>query len=194
MTISTKTKIIQYMLEHKTEDLNIRDISKALSIDYKNCHDSITRLNKAGILKLQLFGNAQKVVLIPKMTPELFVAEHERKEAMLKKEPNLMIIEDYFERNLSTKQYVMLLFGSYAKGKAVKNSDIDLMFIISHASQEKEIQSVINMIPLKLHALVFTEQEFSSMKNSRLDTVGSEAIKHNIILHGIESYHEMAFI
>jgi hypothetical protein len=191
MTISTKTRILKHIMEHRTDDLNIRDIATALKVDYKNCHDAITMLKEEGILRLERFGKANKVILIDTMTPELFEAEHERKVSIMKKEPNLQIALDYFERNLPTGFYVLLLFGSHTKGTAAKNSDIDLLFIVSNPSMEKDIHRAESMIPLKLHTLVFSEQEFIAMKNSRQDTVGSEAMKHNIILHGIESYYEL---
>jgi hypothetical protein len=56
---------------------------------------------------------------------------------------------------------------------------------------ENEIQSIANTLPLKLHINVFKESDFKAMESSREITVGSEAIKNNIILHGIEMYYEM---
>jgi hypothetical protein len=72
-----------------------------------------------------------------------------------------------------------------------KHSDIDLMFIVPDVEEimEKEINSIIRTLPLKIHANIFTESEFLAMKNSREITVVSEAMKHNIIIHGIESYY-----
>ena len=95
---------------------------------------------------------------------------------------------------MSTKLFILLVFGSYSKKTHTKHSDIDLMFIVPDAEEgkmEKEIYNIASTLPLKLHLNIFKESEFKAMKNSKETTVGSEAIENNIILHGIESYYEM---
>ena len=86
------------------------------------------------------------------------------------------------------------MFGSYAKKTQTKHSDIDLLFIVPDSEEErmeKEIQTITRLLPLNLHTNIFTETDFKHMKNSKEITVGSEAMKNNIILHGIETYYEM---
>ena len=93
---------------------------------------------------------------------------------------------------MKSKFYVMLLFGSYAKGTRTKRSDIDLLFIVPDEREEtyeRDIQNIASMIPLKVHVNIFKEKDFLAMKNSKEHTVGSEAIKRNIILHGIDVYY-----
>ena len=68
------------------------------------------------------------------------------------------------------------------------------MFIVTdeaEGSMEKEIQNIASTLPLKLHVNIFKETDFKAMENSKETTVGSEAIKNNIILHGIEAYYEL---
>ena len=56
---------------------------------------------------------------------------------------------------------------------------------------EKSIHHIASLNPLKLHLNLFKESEFIAMKKSKEFTVGSEAIKNNIILYGTEQYYEL---
>jgi predicted nucleotidyltransferase len=84
--------------------------------------------------------------------------------------------------------FVALVFGSYAKGNPNKHSDIDLLTI---GGDQKEIKSVISILPDKIHLTMVTPTEFNEMARNREFTVVSEAIKNNIILIGIEEYYRL---
>jgi len=184
--------IIKVLLENRDKELNILTISKLAKKDYKNTYDVIKRLEKKEILKIGQFGKSNKIQLINQVHPLLFETEYERRNELLKNK-DFRVMLNYF-RNMHSKLYILLLFGSYAKKTNIKHSDIDLLFIVPDLSEEqmkKEIHSIANTIPLKLHINVFKEADFKAMKNSREITAGSEAMKHNIILHGIEAYYEL---
>lgn len=185
--------IIKLLLEHRNEDLNINRIAVILTKDYKTVHTIVKRLEKLGVIRIKEFGKSLKVELINKLHPFVFLAEYTRRDEILKNK-DLTVMLDYFLNEVKTKCFVLLLFGSYAKKKATKHSDIDLMFIVPDNGSEN-IETVINniaaLLPLKLHVNVFKESEFIKMKNSKEITVGSEAISNNVILYGIEMYYEL---
>ena len=185
--------IIKYLIEHKSEELNILKISKALRMDYKNVHSIIKRLEKKSLIKLDSFGQSSRVKLIHKMHPLIFEAEYNRKKELLKNK-NLAVMLNEFKKKISSKCYMLLLFGSYAKNKQTKNSDIDLMFIVPDGKEEifeKEVHQIAGLLPLPIHYLIFSEKQFLEMINARESNVGQEALKNNIILYGIEMYYEM---
>ena len=184
--------VIKFLIEKRTEELNIRKISKALRMDYKNIHSIIKRLEKELIIKIETFGQSSRVKLIPQISPLIFEAEYLRKQEILK-DKNLTVMLNDFQNNLKSKLYVLLLFGSYAKKTQTKNSDIDLMFIVPDGKEEsfeKETNRIAKSLPLPIHNLVFSEKQFLEMINSKESNVGQEALKTNIILHGIEAYYE----
>jgi predicted nucleotidyltransferase len=190
--MNNKLRIISCLLENHTIEVNIRNISEKTGINYKNTYDIIKELEKQGIIKLETFGKSTRVLLIEKINPLIFQAEYTRKETLLKNK-NLKVMLEYF-KDLGTSMYVMLLFGSYAKGTNTKNSDIDLMFIVPDSLEEemeRKIVSIKEIIPMNIHLNLFSEKDFIAMKESKKTTVGSEAIINNIILHGIEQYYEM---
>ncbi len=187
-----EVEIIKLLIENKDKELSINQVAKLLKKDYKNIHNIVTRLSKAKIVELQPFGKSHRVILLIKAHPLIFEAEYLRRNEFLKNN-DILVMHDSF-KGLHSKLFVLLVFGSYAKKTQTKHSDIDLMFIIPDAGEEKmerEIQTVANMLPLKIHVNIFNETDFKAMKNSKEITVGSEAIKCNIILNGIEPYYEM---
>lgn len=184
--------IVRAILEYREKDLSIADLTKLTKKDYKTTHTIIKRLEKNKIVHLQQFGKSYKVILNSIAHPLIFEAEYARREEILY-DKNLRVMLDYFKKGLKTSLYVLLLFGSYAKKTQTKHSDIDLFFIAPDADKEfeKKVLDITQIIPLKLHVNIFSESEFIAMKKSKENTVGSEVIKNNIILYGIESYYDL---
>ena len=87
--------------------------------------------------------------------------------------------------------FVFLVFGSYAKGRPTKSSDIDIMFISNDENFEGKIQNITSLLPIKTHVLVFTEEEFIRMKDSKKSNVVKEGMGNNMILYGIENYYRL---
>jgi predicted nucleotidyltransferase len=188
--INKDVEVIAYLLNNKEKDINISGTANGLHLDYKSAHNIVKRLEENNVITLYSFGKSSKIHMNLSCNPLLYEAEYKRRQEILKNKDIKTILE-YFERNIQSKFCVMLLFGSYVKKKQTKYSDIDLLFIIPDESMEKNIQQVASMIPIKLHINIFTEKEFIAMKNSKQITVGSEAIKNNIILLGIEQYYRL---
>ena len=185
--------IIRYLIEKKNEELNILMISKELKRDYKNVYSVIKRLEKESLIRIEPFGQSNRVKLIPKIHPLIFEAEYSRKKELLE-DKNLAVMLDDFKNALKTRCYILLVFGSYAKKTQTKSSDIDLMFIVPDGKErllEKEIDLTARSLPLKIHHLVFSEKQFMEMLNAKGLNVGKEALKNNIILHGVEMFYEM---
>jgi len=190
---SKESSIVKFLIEHKNEELNILAISKSIQMDYKNIYSIIKRLEKIGIVKLETFGQSNRVILSKLIHPIIFEAEFERRKDILKNK-NLAVMLNSFKRGIESNLYVLLLFGSYAKKKQTKSSDIDLMFICVDGiedSFEKDVNRVVRSLPLQVHALVFSESQFNEMINAQKSNVGKEALNDNVILYGIGQYYGM---
>ncbi len=188
---SKDSTIIKFLIENKNEELNILKISKALKMDYKNVYGIIKRLEKTLLVKIETFGQSSRVKLNTIIHPLVFEAEFERKNEILK-DKNIAVMLGNFKRGIKSKMYTLLLFGSYAKKKQTKSSDIDLMFICADGIEdafEKDVNRIARSMPLSLHPLVFSESQFVEMINAKESNVGQEALKNNVILYGIEQYY-----
>lgn len=185
--------VLAKLLENKDRDINISNLAVLLKKDYKVVYEIVKRLEEMSLLSLKRFGKSCKIELVEKIHPLIFEAEFLRKEELLK-DRDLRAMFDCFFRGMNSSMYVLLVFGSYAKRKNTKNSDIDLMFIVPDSLEkefERKIAGIAEIVPLNLHVNIFSESDFRLMKNSKELTVGAQAIKNNIILHGIEQYYEL---
>lgn len=188
--MKTEVKIIRHFIENKTPQ-TIRKISQKIKADYRITHTATQRLIEKKILKLQVIGKSSLCRLDEKYYGvDIYKAENERKEDILKIGDIKQIYKEIMSK-INTSFFVFLLFGSYAKGKHTKTSDIDLLFISNEKNSESKISEVLSLLPLKTHALVFTEEEFIRMKDAKKQNVVHEIIEKNIIFYGIETYYRL---
>jgi len=184
--METEIKILKFMLGNK-EPITIRELSGKIKSDYKIVHTAIKRLAGKGIIEEKKAGQASQILLKQIYSKDVLIAEYERREELLKNK-NIGVL--YGILKSLPFQFVALIFGSYAKGKPSKGSDIDLM-IISEESNESRIKPVISVLGLNVHLIYFSYKEFLQMKNSNEFTVVSEAIKNSVILLNIEDYYRL---
>jgi predicted nucleotidyltransferase len=183
--------VINYLISNKNKELNIKNLSYFLKIDYKNIYNIIKRLEKKKVIFLEKFGNSSKIKLIQKINPIIYQSEFERRNKILKNK-NILVMLNNFKKEISTNFFSILLFGSYAKGTQSKKSDIDLIFIFPNEDMyEEEVIKISQIMPLNLHTLVFSEKQFLEMMHSQESNVIKEALEYNVILYGIEYYYEL---
>jgi len=186
--MKTELKILKHFIENKKAK-TIREIAQQIKSDYRITHTAVQRLIEKKVLNVQTVGNSSLCKLDEKHYGiEIYEAENERRENILK---NMNINQLYKEimSKVKTSSFILLLFGSYAKSKQTKTSDIDLLFISNEHNFESKITDILSLLPLKTHALIFTEEEFTRMKDAKKSNVIQEAIESNIILYGIEAYY-----
>ncbi len=185
--------LVQQLIERKNEELNIRTLSKASRMDYKNVHAIVKRLEKASLVRLEKFGPSSRVTLVRRAHPLVFEAEYERRKRLLN-DKNVAVALNDLQNAVTSRCYVLLVFGSYAKGTQTKRSDIDVMFLVPDGKEERferEAGRAASVLPLPIHVLVFSETQFAEMLRAKEPSVGTEALKNNIIVHGVEAYYEM---
>ncbi len=188
--MKTKQKIVKLFIEN-SKPKTIREISKQINADYKITHTAAQRLIEMGILLFETVGKSSLCRLnIKYYGIEIYQAENERKEQVLTSRNLKQLYKEIMEKT-RTSAFIFLLFGSYAKGKQRKSSDIDIMFISNEKNFENKVSDILSILPLKTHALVFTEEEFVRMKDSKKSNVIHEAIESNIILYGVETYYRL---
>lgn len=180
-------EILKLLIGNKEETFSIRRISKVRKINYKSAYISLRFLEKEKLVNLKKIGNTVSCTFNNKFNDLVFKAEYLRREEIIKNKNFLVVYNRLKEIN---KQFILLLFGSYAKGTANKHSDTDLL-LISNEEVAKIIEREIKLFPLKIHLTHVNYEEFVSMLKSKEFTVVSEAIKKNIILYGIEDYYKI---
>jgi predicted nucleotidyltransferase len=177
-------EILRLLIENKESKYSIRKISLIRKINYKSAYNAVKNLHKEGIIDLERLGNNSNCSFNNNFSERVFSVEYKRREDLLKNKDFKVI---FSRLNKVLSPFICLVFGSYSKGKNNKNSDIDLLFITDN---EKEINKEISIIP-KVHATIISFDEFVKMAKINDFSVVKEAIKHNIILVGIENYYKL---
>ena len=187
--LSTPEKIVQVFLENYGKEFTIRELSKMVDVDYKSVYLSVDALSEARIVGKRKAGNSTLCKLGKKFNHIIFKVEEHRKDELLKN-GNIRVLYNEVKK-IKSPFYICLVFGSYAKSKAAKNSDIDIIIVAENEDVVKrEVDSIINSIPLKLHILDFTPKEFIG-NFLQGNTVINEAVEKNIILYGVEAYYRL---
>ena len=123
--MDNKLKIINYLGKHLEKRFTMHELSKLLNIPYASFHRTIQQMDN--LILTETVGNSKTIRLNaqnPVVKAYLIISSDEEKKEFLEKQPIIRKISNEINTN-----EVVLLFGSYAKGKETEKSDIDLLII-----------------------------------------------------------------
>ena len=184
-----KEKLIKALIENKSPQ-SIMALSGSAVLDYKNTYNYVGDLTASGAIVQEAMGNTNLIKLNLSPNQEIFSVEEKRTQEFLEKNPKLNVIKSYI-KEINYPFMIVLIFGSFAKGKNTSSSDIDLCIISDNKEKIKELWRMLNLLSLKIEIQEFTTKEFISMIEKRQRNIGQEIVKNNIILYGIENYYNL---
>ncbi len=173
----------------KCSILEIKKKTKKSS--YQRVYESVKELEKEKILNVEKIGNTSLVSLAlnNNSIPKLSFLDEESLEN--KKLPN-------YEKIISLKElsrYLVIATGSYVKREEKKNSDLDIVAVISDNEDVLEVQKLLdNLFYLfhpKIHLYVFKNKDFIEMLVSKEENYGKEIFRNNLILKNAHIYYEI---
>lgn len=202
MRQKTLLKIIGLMRKGLGKGLTILEISKQLKIGYRPAYNHITEMEKEGIIEVEKIGSSKQCKLNPANPQARNLLESldlTIKKEMYQQSPKLKIIIESLISKLTEKFiseiYSIILFGSYAKGTATKQSDIDLMFIVNdlksknlRESIERECASYEYSYIIKVSPLITDIEELKNMLKAKELNAGKEAKEYGVSLYGHEMF------
>ena len=154
MRKETLLKIMGLFRKNLDNGLTILQISKKLKIGYRPAYNHISEMQKEKMINVKDVGKAKECFLDLKSEKTRHVlgeVDILRKENLYKKELKL---KDILEKliKMITEKYIseiqsIILFGSYAKGKAINDSDIDILFIVGDM-KNKELRIITILLIL----------------------------------------------
>ena len=194
MSKTCEQKIMEVLLPKPFEAYSIRRISTIINVDYSLVHKSIKELIKKKLIKVKKIGKSLSCQLNLSADPELLAISsliHSRK---MLSEAGFGFLIDEIKEKLAGSIYIMILFGSYAKGTATEKSDVDLLFVVQNKADidktRKRVQSIASETNVKIEFEVITADWLMSMFGEK-NTAGREALNASIILHGADQYYSM---
>lgn len=159
--------------------LYLREISKLSKIPLKTCQNTLKDLENLKILKSKKEGKNKYFYLNLeniKSKNYLLQAEIYQTNVFIEKYPRFKL----FLKELKNNPFI-LIFGSFAKFKANKNSDIDLLII----SKNQEIP--FHLLPSKDHQIRLKEKGFIEAVNKQNELI-KEIEENHIILSNHSFY------
>ena len=154
MSKNCEQKIMEVLLPEPFEVYSVRKISKIVKTDYSLVYKSVKELIKKELIKVKRIGKTLSCQLSLSADPHvLAVSSLIHSQRLLDKSGFGFIIEEIREK-LANSIYIMILFGSYAKGTATKKSDVDLLFVVQNEADiekiRKRIQSIVSETDIKI--------------------------------------------
>lgn len=168
-----------YRLNYKAR-FYLREISKLSNLPLKTCHATLRNLETAKLLKSKTEGKNKYFSL----NMENIKSKYYLHQAELYQ--TLQFIEKYppiqtFLKSLKTTA-VVVVFGSFARFKAGKNSDLDLLLIT-----DKEIEPPYHLLPYKPHPITLTKKSFLKATGLQEDLI-KEIEENHIIINNHSFY------
>lgn len=157
---------------------HIRGLAKLLNTSQTTIARKVQELHNDNIVDFKQEGK-NKVVFLKKVLETKQYAYHVETQKFLealKKYPQLRRILDLIKKN--EKITLAILFGSYAKGTAQKESDIDIYLDTTDKKLKEEVELIDSKINVKIG------------KYNKDSLLIKEIEKSHIIIKGIELYYE----
>ena len=190
----TELKILKLLFDDLTAEYTIRVISLLLKKPYAQTHRNINTLTQKKLIIQTKKGKSNTIKLqFELFNDEFLITEIQRKKDLLNKYLKIKLLCEDIDR-IKQKQYICILFGSYANWTAKMNSDIDLLFVIpeeyDYGKFEKNIKNHINVPNVDIN--ITTEEGLIEMWNTPLKlNVGNELLKKHVILKGAEAFLQL---
>ncbi|HLD88937.1 MAG TPA: nucleotidyltransferase domain-containing protein [Candidatus Nanoarchaeia archaeon] len=157
---------------------HIRGLAKLLNTSQTTIARKVQELHKSNIVDFKQEGK-NKVVFLKKSLEAKQYAYHVETQKLLetlRKHPNLRRIIELIKKN--EKINLAILFGSYAKDIARKESDIDVYIDTTDKKLKDEVELIDSKISVKIG------------KYNRESLLIKEIEKNHVIIKGIEIYYE----
>lgn len=172
---SYKLEIIRVLLRKNS---HIREIAKKLNTNHMMIVRKIKELSKENVVDFTQEGKNQTYFL--KKTAEtqayVFITEKYSLLQTIVKYPELRSIIEKIQREKRIK--LAVLFGSYAKGLAGKDSDVDVFIETKNTNLKRELALIDSKLSIKIGTY---NKETNLIK---------EIDKNHVIIKGIEYYYE----
>lgn len=188
-----KLKIVRFLSKNVGTTFTINEIATSIDEYYSFVHRIIGKLIKEEIvLKAKAgksylcslnLGNEKTMTLIQ-------LSEIESRDEFYNKNKELkLILEDFVES--AGNAITVGLFGSYAKGKATKESDIDILIVAERKfNADKTAKEIYAKYGKEINAIVMSPEEF---KKQRDKAIIKEIISNHYVLHGAENFVKLVF-
>ena len=158
----------------------LREISKISKLPLKTCQNTLLLLEKSKILKSKIEGKNKYFSLnLENIKTKSYLQQTEiyQTDLFTEKYPQFKMFLKSLKTNIP-----IIVFGSFAKFTADKNSDLDLLII-----SDRELKLPFHLLPYKPHQINMPEKTLLKAINQQEDLI-KEIEKNHIILNNHSFY------
>ena len=180
-------RILSLYTTDYTAKFHLRRIARIIKTDTKTTSINLKKLEDLGIIISEKTGKHREFMLNfrnPLVHYFLIMAEVYRTVELLKKNFRIRKIFEMAE----DKANIIILFGSYAKGLATKESDLDVL-IIDGNLDPTTAEKIENLYGIKISPVHLSKEEFTRMQRNK-EVFFKEILTTHIILKGFEFFVE----
>jgi len=162
-------------------DNHIRGIAKKLNESHSTISRKLNNLKKENVIDSRREGKNKIFSLKKNIVSRNYILQTELYKLikLLRSHPELGILFEELLKNIDEK--LIVLFGSYAKGLAKKDSDIDIYIETKNRNVKKVVENIHSKINVKIGPF--------DAKSPLI----KEIINDHIIIRGAEEFYEKQF-
>jgi len=159
-------------------------VQKLLKISPRTAQLILKDLEDKTILKSKTKGKIKEYSLKNNQTTKdyLILTEQYKKISFMENKP---LIKELITKITPHIKGISLIFGSHAKNRATKESDIDLLIIGEH--DKKKIKTIANNYNLDLSIKQYSKESFTKGLKTN-DLLLKEVLKNHIIISNAEEF------
>ena len=187
-------KIIDLMSRNMEKGFTINEIAKTLDEAYSFVNRTIAKLAEDKVIVIEKVGKALVCSLnldSDKTIALLHLDEVNKKESFYRENREIkLVLEDFLEK-IRKDIILAAVFGSYAKGTAAEESDIDVLIV---AKKKPETSKILREIHAKygkeIAPVLMTLKELKKQKDK---PIIKEIIKYHYVLYGFEEFIDVMY-
>lgn len=145
----SKVKILRFLIKSQAQ-LNGREIAKNVGLSHVKAHTALKDLTKNGVVNMRSVGSS----LVYWLNEEHFLVKEIIRPAFEKEEDIFCHIVRIILKEINPPRPLsIILFGSFAKGGASADSDIDIIIIYPHSKNKPLIDRELSEAEKKITSL-----------------------------------------
>lgn len=188
-------KIVDLLARNIEKKLTINEIAKLLKEYYSFVHRTVFRLTQDGVVTKEKTGKSYlcSINLSSEKTFALIqLSEIEKRNEFYNSNKEIKVILNDFVKSAEVIDPIsIVLFGSYAKRTATKESDIDILLITKTKSGiDKITKEIYAKHGKEINTVVMTPVDFRKQKDKALI---KEIAKDHYVLYGTDKFVSMLF-
>ena len=186
-------KILKLFYENKNKPIHLREISRLVKLNESTISRHLNNLVKMDVLKTLTDGNLKKFYVNKIHIPDLFpLFDSEKLEALpiLRRDA----VKLYLSK-IEKKPVFLIVFGSTAKGNFNKQSDLDLLEIISTKYNNEKVKMYVEaQTGIKLQIFRIRETQFYKELKLKNDRVVQAALETGFPVFNGKYFYEEVFL